>query len=439
MPRRAWSFALAIFAAMLAVPVVVWLVLPSPGSPPARSPRPRATTAALAPSRETTPENTAAPPPRATATPAVTKEDEAPVEDGVAGTVVDAEGQPVARAAVGCDDRGSHLTSSTDAEGRFRLPVEASGCSVVAHHPQHPSSERVRVEAGKDNVVKLGSGGAIEGVVVDPQGTPVPAYRLTVELFLPKTEGIDIGARGRPTRVDDAAGAFRLDKLPPGKYVLGANAEGHPPGKSDTVEVEVGQTTRNVRIALPRAATLSGTVRDEETRKPLAGATVRLDGMAGGGGFDFAAPVTTDAEGAFSLVGVPPGPFSVRVERDGYKSRIVSGLTTRGAAVVREDVTLRSRGDGGGDSELEGIGAILAPTPAGIVVTSLVETGPASKAGLRRGDRIVRIDGVSALEMTLPDAIQRLRGPSGSRVSISVAREGEGNLDVTVTRERIER
>ncbi|MDI3284916.1 carboxypeptidase regulatory-like domain-containing protein [Polyangium sp. 15x6] len=437
-PRRAWSFALATFVAMLAVPLLVWLVLPSPGAPPARQPRPRATAAALATPVETAPLDTT-PTPRAPSKPAIAKEDEPPVGDDVTGTVLDSDGQPVTRAAVGCDDRSAHLTATTDMEGRFRLPAEASGCMVVAHHPQHPSSERVRVEVGKDNTVKLGAGGAIEGVVVDEQGAAMTSYRLTIELFLPNTEGVDIGARGRPKTVEDPAGAFRLEKLPPGKYVLGASAEGHPPGKSETVEVEVGQTARNVRIALPRAATLSGTVRDEETRKPIAGATLRLDGMAGGGGFDIAAPVTTDAEGAFSLVGVPPGPFSVRVERDGYKSRVVSGLTTRGASVIREDITLRARGDGGSESELEGIGAILAPTPSGIVITSLVENGPGAKAGLKQGDRLLRIDGASAQEMPLFDAIQRLRGPSGSRVTVSVSREGDGNVDVTVTRERIER
>jgi membrane-associated protease RseP (regulator of RpoE activity) len=193
-----------------------------------------------------------------------------------------------------------------------------------------------------------------------------------------------------------------------------------------------------VRIVLPQSATLAGTVLDESTRKPLTGAIVHLDGMTSGAP-ELVPPATTDERGAFSLVGVPPGPFSVRVEREGYKSRIVSGLRTRGASVVREDITLRPRGDGGAGSELEGIGAILAPSPAGIVVAGLVEGGPASQVGLRRGDRLARIDGVSAEEMTLTDAIQRLRGPEGSRVTIAVLRDGEGQIEVTVMRSRIER
>jgi C-terminal processing protease CtpA/Prc len=35
--------------------------------------------------------------------------------------------------------------------------------------------------------------------------------------------------------------------------------------------------------------------------------------------------------------------------------------------------------------------------------------------------------------------MQRLRGPSGSRVSVTVARDGESNIDVTIVRARIER
>jgi len=440
-PRRAWSLALAIFAAMLAMPLFVWLILPRPGPPPPRPPRVREKVAVVATSREEAPPP-ADTPARREARPAITAEaaDEAPSPDVVSGTVLDSDGQPVIGAAVGCDDRSTHLTSTSDANGHFELAAEASGCAVVAHHPMHPSSERVVVQAGKDNVVKLGSGGGIEGVVVDARGSPVVEYRLTIELFLPKVEGVDIGARGRPKKFEDPQGTFQLEKLPAGKYVLAASAEGQPPGKSDTVEVEVGRTTRNVRITLPPAATLTGTVRDEETNKPIEGATVRLDGMAGGGGFDIAAPAKTDAEGAYALSGVPPGPFSVRVEGAGYRARIVPGLLTRGASTVREDITLRSMGDGGARSEFEGIGAILGPTTgAGLVVMSVVDGGPAAKAGLRRGDRVLRIDGVSALEMTLADAIQRLRGPQGSRVSIGISREGEGDLELVVTRDRIER
>jgi protocatechuate 3,4-dioxygenase beta subunit len=436
-PRRGWPFALALSAALLVVPMLAWLLLPRAPTPPPRPQRPRTVELAAAPS-VATPSPRAPIPEAPPARPAVAKDDEEPAADSVKGKVVDSEGQPVSRAFVVCDDRDRNLTAYTDEAGSFALPPEASGCNAVAHHAEHPSSERVRVDAGKDNVLALGRGGTIEGVVVDDQGSPVPSYRLVVELYRPKTEGLELGTRGRPKTVEDAAGAFRWDRLPEGRYVLVATAESRPPGKSETIEVEAGRAARNVKITLPRSATLAGNVLDETNGRPIAGAIVHLDGMTSGGP-DPIPPATTDERGEFSLVGVPPGPFSVRVDREGFKSRTFSGIRTGGASIVRQEITLRPRGDGGSSSELEGIGAVLAPTPAGIQVAGLVEGGPAAEAGLRRGDRLVRIDGTSAEDMTLPDALQRLRGPEGSRVTITVAREGEGTVEVTVVRSRIER
>lgn len=433
--RRAWSLAILLSTALLVVPLVVWFLLPNHGPLPSK--RPRSRPSATVAEAETSSPRFASPAPAPR--PIVTKSNDDAPEEFVTGSVVDADGQPAVRAFVGCDDRSSHLTASTDAEGRFKLPMEASGCSVIAHHPQFPSSDRTRIEAGKDNVVKLGLGGTIEGNVVDEQGRPVASYRLSVEVFLPKSEGAELGPRGRPQQINEEAGAFRLERMPAGKYVLVASASGQPPGKSDSVNVDVGQTTRSVRIVLPRAATLTGTIRDDETRRPIAGAVVQLDAMAGGGGPNANPPATTDAQGIYSLTGVPPGPFSVRIDHASYKGRIVSGLTTRGATSIREDINLKPRGDGGATSELEGIGAMLAPSPGGIVIASVIESGPAANAGIKRGDRFVRIDGVSALEMPVSDAIQRLRGPAGSRVSVSVARDGENNFDVTIVRAHIDR
>ena len=433
--RRDWRLAIFTSMALLVVPVVVWFLLPNHGPPPKRPPRTQpavvATEAEQPKARPPTP-----PAPRPAPT---TANNEAPAEEFVIGSVVNAEGQPVARAFVGCDDRSTNLTGSTDEEGKFRLPLEASGCQVLAHHPEYPSSERTRIETGKDNVVKLGAGATIEGVVVDDAGRPVASYRLSVEVFLPKIEGAELGPRGRPRHVNEDSGSFRLERMPPGKYVLVASSPGQPPGKSDSFDVDTGQTARNVRITLPRPATLTGTIRDELTRQPIAGAIVQLDGMAGGGGPNANPPATTDEQGNSSLTGVPPGPFSVRVEHGLYMGRIVSGLTTRGASSIREDINLKQRGDGGPNSELEGIGAMLAPSAAGVVIASVIEGGPAANAGLRKGDKFVRIEGASAVEMPLSDVMQRLRGPQGSRVSVTIARAGENNFDVTIVRARIER
>ena len=433
--QRGWLLALLASSALLIVPLVVWFLLPNPGPPPKRTRTRPAVVATTTPEAVSAAPETPAPAPPPVRT---TPKEQAPADDVIKGSVLDADGQPVNLATVSCNDRSPPLTTTTDAEGHFQLSTEAAGCSVVARHPQHPSSEPTRIEVGKDNVVHLGAGGTIEGVVVDDQNKPIKSFRLTIEVFLPKAEGTELGARGRPRQVNEDSGSFKLIRMPAGKYVLVASASGQPPGKSESVEVDTGQTTRNVRIVIPRSATLTGTIRDDETKRPVAGAVVQLDAVTGGGP-GTSPPATTDEQGNYTLTGVPPGPFSVRVDHGSYKSRIVAGLTTSGRPAIHEDINIKPRGDGGSNSELEGIGAMLAPSSSGITIASVVEEGPAAKAGLQRGDRFVRIDGASAVEMTLSDVIQRLRGPEGSRVNVTLNREGEGTIDVTITRARIER
>jgi hypothetical protein len=439
---RGWLLALVVSVALLLLPLLTWVLLPGPSTPPHAPPQPRATAVATTTSTGVIPRATIAPPvgsasaaPSGEGEPALFDDTPPTANDGVIGTVVDPDGKPVAGALVTCDEPERHSSVSTDDTGRFMLPVEASGCNVLAQHPQF-SPERVLVRAGQENEVRLGRGGGIAGVVVDDRGAPITSFRLTVELYQAPREDLEAGPPRKPLKVDDPAGAFLWEPLQPGRYIIGASSEGRAPGRSDKILVEAGRTTRNVRIVLPRSATLVGTVIDAESRRPLAGATVRLDFSMGGP--DPTPPATSDAHGAFSLPNVPPGPFSVRVERDGYKSRIVPGLTTRGAAQIRTEIQLRPRGDGGADSELEGIGAILGPTPTGIMIMSLVANGPAAQAGLMRGDKLLRIDGQAAEDMTLQDAIQRLRGPEGSRVSVSVSREGK-TIEMVVTRARVER
>jgi carboxyl-terminal processing protease len=71
------------------------------------------------------------------------------------------------------------------------------------------------------------------------------------------------------------------------------------------------------------------------------------------------------------------------------------------------------------------------------VITPLPDT-PAYKAGVLPGDRIVKIDGALTQEITLSDAVKKLRGAPKSKVTISIAREGDKDLrEFTLVRENI--
>ncbi len=73
-----------------------------------------------------------------------------------------------------------------------------------------------------------------------------------------------------------------------------------------------------------------------------------------------------------------------------------------------------------------------------LTVVSPIEGTPAYQAGLQTGDRIIKIDGLTTKDMQLPDAVKRMRGKPGSKVTISVMREGWSEpKDFDITREQI--
>ncbi|MFZ0449595.1 MAG: S41 family peptidase [Desulfatiglandaceae bacterium] len=63
-----------------------------------------------------------------------------------------------------------------------------------------------------------------------------------------------------------------------------------------------------------------------------------------------------------------------------------------------------------------------------LTVVSPIEGSPAFKAGVKAGDRIVKIEDKSSKGMTLMDAVKHIRGPKGSAVKLTVAREGQSEL-----------
>ena len=68
------------------------------------------------------------------------------------------------------------------------------------------------------------------------------------------------------------------------------------------------------------------------------------------------------------------------------------------------------------------------------VVTAIDDT-PAAHAGIKTGDYISAIDGTSIQGMPLNEAVERMRGPENSKVTLTVLRTGEKKpLELTLTR-----
>jgi carboxyl-terminal processing protease len=62
---------------------------------------------------------------------------------------------------------------------------------------------------------------------------------------------------------------------------------------------------------------------------------------------------------------------------------------------------------------------------------------PAARAGIQAGDYLVAIDDESIVGLTLREAVDRMRGPPGTTIKVSVVREGADPFDVSLTREVI--
>jgi carboxyl-terminal processing protease len=73
-----------------------------------------------------------------------------------------------------------------------------------------------------------------------------------------------------------------------------------------------------------------------------------------------------------------------------------------------------------------------------LTVVSPIDGTPAHRAGLAAGDRIVKIDGLATKDMQLSDAVKKMRGKPGTKVTISVVREGWTEpKDFEIQREQI--
>lgn len=85
-----------------------------------------------------------------------------------------------------------------------------------------------------------------------------------------------------------------------------------------------------------------------------------------------------------------------------------------------------------------GIGISYVAEADGVRITRVLDATPAERTGLRPGDLIVAIDGDSAAGLWSRAVARRLRGPIGSRLSVSVRRDGtDAPADFTITRAHI--
>jgi C-terminal processing protease CtpA/Prc len=86
-----------------------------------------------------------------------------------------------------------------------------------------------------------------------------------------------------------------------------------------------------------------------------------------------------------------------------------------------------------------GIGVKIEVVAQGIKVTELAKNSPAIEAGLRPGDLIIAVNGISFSQMREGEIQLRIKGPIGSKVKLTVTHEGSpAPIDMEVTRVSLE-
>jgi hypothetical protein len=389
--------------------------------------------------------------------------------------VLPAAGKRIAGKVLGPDDKpvsGAIVTSGLDREGfAFRQPVREGGPTVPmavsdadgafaleglsdgtytlwATDPSHADGEEKGVTAGSTSVtIHLQRGASVAGVVHTRSGQAVTDYTI---IALP---GGDRGAspndRGRnqmlarmwspSAQVHDVDGAFLISRLAPGPYELSATT-GDGQGAVLPVTVAAGEQKQGLTLLVDAGAKVVGRVVEFDSGAPLGAVTVqitvasnRLEGR-------------TDAGGAFTIEGVPPGHARADIRPPGdftSETHVAENIeidVRQGVPSIDVGVVKLLRGSyrekfGAGFANRGIIGfspALLDGRPS---VTAVRPGAPGEKAGLKDGELLLKLDGRSTEGLGNGALDYLAAGTTDKPLLLTVAsRQGGAAREVTLHR-----
>jgi hypothetical protein len=255
----------------------------------------------------------------------------------VAGLVTDDAGKPLGGVAIKVQSGDKELTTATPTAGpvgTYRLnDLPTPGTYLLSFSAEGYGTEILAVDLGpgasRSNLdVKMTRGtGSIGGVVTDEAGNPLGDVAVSVNG--------PAGTVQTATLTTGNVGRYGVSGLAtPGSYSLTFTKPGYA---TTTVDVDLARTgsAPNTDVTMPtRSAVLKGTIRGTGDH-PLPGATIRVsDGTT-----ERTTIAASNPAGAYELVGLAPGTYSVTVEAPGHETATVLVELAPGATLVR-DLTL---------------------------------------------------------------------------------------------------
>ncbi len=374
------------------------------------------------------------------------------------GTVRDLSGKPIANGMIVAVGPGGMKMGQTDEQGKYALRnmkegVYTAGAMEVSDMTGggvgQASMHFVRIENDRETRLDIVAGGPrkVYGKVT-LKGEPQAGLMISVQ-----TSGKATAATKRQSQATDKTdeeGQYEIDNLQPGEY--GLAVVGGAPGASNILfqtEFVLADDDLEKDIELPEGG-ISGKVVDAETRDPIEGARVTLEGteakdiqsaamsklgMIRGGG------ESTDAEGKYAISMVADGLYYAIASKEGYAPQALTATVRNSKGPSNLDFSLSS-GETlsgrvtGSDPERPVKQVFLSARdsdgrPVHAKKLSLSEGGEYQATGLAPGDYVVSVDAVGYASASRKVTI---RSGSDNRANFSMT--AGGTLTIIAVDER---
>lgn len=345
-------------------------------------------------------------------------------ERGVHGTVLEPSGAPSPYAAVAAVQGGDFpltVRVRADEDGSFTLPTRPAGAppleEVVAHQAGRVGRQASVSEGGGEVVLRLQPAATLRGRVVARGGAAPEGFSLSLH-------GPDGGelpwAPLYPPARHFPGDTFALHDAPGQPLRLVVRTADGRTGEAQVALAPGGSAEVEVPLT-GGASSITGHVVWSKGGGPAPGVAVYLDKAV------TAKPdALTGADGRFRLDDVRPGLHTVRLlpPEGRVETRTVKVAEAQAADMGEVAVSPRRATPGT-------LGAGFSEDRGYVSFAWLTPDGPAARAGVSVGDRLVAVDGRVVRDRT--EAESRTRGTPGSPVRLQVRREG-GEQEMLVTR-----